>query len=152
MTFNDYGDGGINLNGVDARTLQSSIGAYHVNPGATVDLLNPKYLTYGSGANASYITPNTTAGTFGSTLYLFGPHQTYEDMSLSKSIRITEKVRFSLQAEFLNVFNHPVFGWGNNSGFNSRNAVESSTFGTGYELTTNGAGPRKLELRANIQF
>jgi hypothetical protein len=148
MTFNDYGDGGINLSGVDARTLQSSIGAYHVNTGATVDLLNPKYLTYGSGANASYINPNTTAGTFGSSLYLFGPHQTYEDMSLSKSIPITEKVRFSLQAEFLNIFNHPVFGWGNNSGFSSRNAVQSSTFGTGYEVST----PRRLELRANIQF
>jgi hypothetical protein len=149
MTVNDYGDGGVILNGVDARTLQSSIGAYPTHNGSTIDIINPMYLTTtGAGANKNYITPNSTPGVFGSSLYLYGPHQTYEDMSLSKSIPITEKVRFSLQAEFLNIFNHPVFGWGNNNAINTRNSVLSSGFGTGYEMST----PRRVELRANIQF
>jgi hypothetical protein len=148
MTYNDYGDGGVVLNGITARTLQSSIGVYHVNRGATVDLINPKYLTPGAGANAAYITPNTTAGTLGSSMYLYGPHQTYEDMSLSKSIAITEKIHLLVQSEFLNIFNHPTFGWGNNSGFNGRNSVLGSSFGTGGEVST----PRRVELRANIQF
>jgi hypothetical protein len=156
MTYNDYGDGGINLNGITAQALQSSIGVYHVNSGASVDLINPQYLTKGAGANAAYITPNTTAGTFGSTMYLYGPHQTYEDASLSKSIPITERVHFLVQAEFLNVFNHPVFGWGNNSGFSSHNSVLGSGFGTGTEQgsfsNASGAGPRRIELRANIEF
>ena len=148
MTYNDYGDGGIVLNGVTARTLQSSIGVYHVNSGATVDLINPMYLTKGAGANAAYITPNTTAGTLGPSMYLYGPHQTYEDASLSKSIAITERIHLLVQSEFLNIFNHPTFGWGNNSGFSSRNNVLGSSFGTGGEVST----PRRVELRANIQF
>jgi hypothetical protein len=61
-----------------------------------------------------------------------------------------------VQAEFLNVFNHPTFGWGNNSGFNGRNSVLGSNFGTGTELgsfsAASGAGPRRIELRANIEF
>jgi hypothetical protein len=156
MTYNDYGDGGINLNGITAQTLQSSIGVYHVNAGSKVDLINPMYLTNGAGANAAYITPNTTPGTFGSSMFLYGPHQTYEDASLSKRIPITERVHFLVQAEFLNIFNHPTFGWGNNSGFNGRNSVQGSNFGTGTELgsfsAASGAGPRRIELRANIQF
>jgi hypothetical protein len=156
MTYNDYGDGGIVLNGITAQTLQSSIGVYHVNAGSKVDLINPTYLTKGAGANAAYITPNTTPGTFGSTMFLYGPHQTYEDASLSKRIPITERVHFLVQAEFLNIFNHPTFGWGNNSGFNSRNSVLGTNFGTGTELgsfsNASGAGPRRVDLRANIQF
>jgi hypothetical protein len=156
MTYNDYGDGGINLNGITAQTLQSSIGVYHVNAGSKVDLINPMYLTKGAGANAAYITPNTTPGTFGSSMFLYGPHQTYEDASLSKRIPITERIHFLVQAEFLNIFNHPTFGWGNNSGFNSRNSVLGSNFGTGTELgsfsAASGPGPRRIELRANIQF
>ena len=149
MTYNDYGDGGIALHGITAQTLQSSIGVYHVASGGYVNLVNPTYLSpNGGGANPTYLTPNTTAGTIGSSMYLYGPHQIYEDASLSKAIPITERVRFLVQAEFLNIFNHPVFGWGNNTEFNFNNSVQASSFGTGYEMST----PRRIELRANIEF
>ncbi len=79
-TFNDYGDGGVVLNGITASQLQSAVGVYRIpsvsGQGATyVDLINPKYLVSpsGGGANPAYITPNTTPGTFGSIVYSTRP-------------------------------------------------------------------------------
>ncbi len=148
FTFNDYGDGGINLNGLTASQLQSAVGVYRIpsvsGQGATyVDLINPKYLVSpaGGGANPSYITPNTTAGTFGSIVYLHGPHQTFDDMSLSKRFPITERIHFVFQGEFLNIFNHPVFG-------NFSPGIQNFSFGTG--SVTNAS--RVIELRANVEF
>jgi hypothetical protein len=159
-TFNDYGDGGVTLTGVTASQLQSSVGKYPV-PGTTnVAFLNPKYLLPTGGANTAYITPNTTPGTFGQRVWIHGPHNTYDDVSVTKHFAITEKVRFSLQAEMLNAFNHPTFGPGaTNGGANfGWNAIQSSTFGliTGgtlnpYQNSPNG-GAREIELRANIEF
>jgi hypothetical protein len=40
----------------------------------------------GKGANTAYLKPNTTAGTFGQIFYMYGPHQTFNDMSLTKSV------------------------------------------------------------------
>jgi len=159
-TFNDYGDGGVVLNGVSASQLQSSIGKYPI-PGTTnVAFINPKYLLPTGGANPAYITPNITPGTFGQRIWLHGPHNTYDDVSITKHFPITESLRFSLQAEMLNVFNHPTFGPGaTNGGANfGWNAIQSSSFGliTGgslnpYQNSPNG-GAREIELRANFEF
>jgi hypothetical protein len=142
-TFNDYGDGGVILSGVSRSQLQSSVGVYPVGNAGYVTAINPTYITPGVGANTAFLKPNITAGTFGQVFYMYGPHQTYNDMSLSKRIAITERVRFALQAEFLNVFNHPVFSWA----FGSNN-LQSTAFGQAY----NSNGPRNIELRANIEF
>ena len=127
-TFNDYGDSGVVLNGITAQDLQNSVGVHYVGAarGGYVDILDPKYMVSptGGGANSAYIKVNTTPGTIGANIYLYGPHQTFNDTSISKSVPITERVRFSFQAEMLNVFNHPTFGWSNT-------AVQSSSFGTG---------------------
>jgi Carboxypeptidase regulatory-like domain len=144
-TFNDYGDGGVILNGVTRSQLQSSVGVYSVGNAGYVNALNPTYITPGVGANTSYLRPNTTAGTFGQIFYMYGPHQTYNDMSLSKRIAITERVRFVLQGEFLNAFNHPVFAFNTGAGANN---LQSPNFGTAY----NSNNPRNIELRANIEF
>jgi hypothetical protein len=66
-------------------------------------------------------------------------------MSLTKRIAITERIRFVLQAEFLNAFNHPVFAFNTGGGANN---LQSTTFGQAY----NSNGPRNIELRANIEF
>ena len=144
-TFNDYGDGGVVLNGVTRSQLQSSVGVYSVANAGYVNSLNPTYITPGVGANTSYLKPNTTAGTFGQIFYLYGPHQTFNDMSLTKRIAITERIRFVLQGEFLNAFNHPVFAFNTGGGANN---LQSTNFGTAY----NSNGPRNIELRANIEF
>lgn len=159
-TFNDYGDGGVVLNGVTASQLQSSVGKYPI-PGTTnVAFINPKYLNPAGGFNSTYLAPNTTPGTFGQRVWLHGPHNTYDDISITKNFPISERLRFSLQAEMLNAFNHPTFGPGaTNGGANfGWNAIQSSTFGliTGGPLNPYGTSPnggaREIELRANFEF
>ena len=152
-TFNDYGDGGVVLNGVTESQLQSSVGTYRI-PGTTnVAFINPKYLLTptGGGANPAFITQNTTPGTIGQRIWLHGPHNTYNDLSITKHFPITERFRFSLQAEMLNAFNHPTFGPGaTNGGANfGFNAIQSGGFGiSNGTLNTS----RVIELRGNIEF
>ena len=158
-TFNDYADGGINLNGVTLSQLQSSVGVHRVSatqnggsPAAFVDVIDPKYMAgiSGGGANSTFLTPNSSAGTFGLHPWLYGPHLFDTDMSLNKAVAITERIRFSLQAEFLNVFNHPNFGTPDagiqDFGFGTTGGTVSA-----YQSSPNG-GARMLELRANIEF
>jgi hypothetical protein len=62
-------------------------------------------------------------------------------MALSKLIPIKESVAVSLQAEFINVWNHPTWGTPNGS-------LQSTSFGTSSVST----GARSIELRGNITF
>jgi hypothetical protein len=152
-TFNDYADGGVTLNGVTTSQLQSAIGTYRIPGTTSVGFINPKYLASptGGGANPQYITQNTTPGVIGQRVWLHGPHNTYDDISITKHFPITERLHFSLQAEMLNAFNHPTFGPGaTNGGANfGFNAIQSGGFGI-----SNGAlnGARVIELRGNIEF
>lgn len=165
-TFNDYGDGGVILNGVTPSQLQSSVGKYSIPGTTTVAFLNPKYLSStGGGANPAYITPNNVPGTFGQRVWLHGPHNTFDDMSISKHFPITERLHFTLQAEMLNAFNHPTFSTGaTNGGANfGYNAIQSGGFGilggpldiypgpSNIGLSANG-GARQIEFRANFEF
>jgi len=147
-TFNDYGDGGVTLSGVTTSQLQSSIGKYPLQGTSSVAFINPKYLPSSGGG---YITANATPGSFGQRVWLHGPHNTYDDISVAKHFPITEKIHFTLQGEFLNAFNHPVFGAAaTNGGANyGYNALQNSGFGLSGN-TLNGA--RVIELRANVEF
>jgi len=143
-TFNNYGDGGIVLSGVTAAQLQSSIGVHHVPGQPLVDIIGPKYLASTTGgAIPTQIAPNTTPGTFGNILYLHGPRYFQDDLSITKAVAIREKLRFNLQGEFLNVFNHPAFGIPDRG-------VQDPGFGV--TSGTVGFGARQIELRANIEF
>jgi hypothetical protein len=161
-TFNDYADGGLNLSGVTVSQLQHAIGVFQPTasqcpagqPCTIKDIINPSMFGSGAGTCNSVlkgVCQNTTPGTFGFNPWLYGPHLWNDDMSLSKVVPIGEKVRFSLQAEFLNAFNHP--NWGNSGNF-----INSSGFGTtGIQNFTNvpsriNNGARVVELRANISF
>ncbi|MBV9269089.1 MAG: carboxypeptidase regulatory-like domain-containing protein, partial [Acidobacteriaceae bacterium] len=157
-TFNDYADGGVVLNGVTRSQLQNAVGVYYVpisaNGGQSatyVDLINPKYLVgpAGGGANSAYISPNITPGTIGTLLYLYGPHQVFDDMALSKRVPITERIRFVIQAEFLNVFNHATFS-SNSLVAGSPYSANVQQFGFGTGTVANN--PRVIELRANLEF
>jgi hypothetical protein len=164
FTFNDYADAGVVLTGVTQSQLQSSIGVYRIPNQPTVDFINPKYLANngtGGGANPTYINQNTTPGTIGQRIWLYGPHATFDDVSVTKNVPITERVRFKLQMEMLNAFNHPVFGVGAGNGCTYycfpggfSPTVLSGNFGRGNGTLTNGSniGARQIELRANIEF
>jgi hypothetical protein len=147
-TFNDYGDGGITLTGVTSSQLQQSVGVHRVAGKSYANLIDPKYITPGRGANPAYITPNTTPGTIGSIVYLHGPHAFFQDVSVSKTIPIREQFKFRLQGEFLNAWNHPVFG--NTPGsFNA--SIQSSSFGRG-SVTNQSSFGRIIEIRGNFEF
>ncbi len=159
-TFNDYGDGGIGLNGVSVAQIQKSMGAYRVANSPFVDIVNPKYLVSatGGGANPNYIAANASAGTLGQNPYLYGPHYFDEDIAISKIFPIRENISSKFQAEMLNAFNHPNFGTnftnpeteGLVNGLNnSITSVENNSFGT---ITGPTTGARVIELRLSVQF
>ncbi|MGB6974248.1 MAG: carboxypeptidase-like regulatory domain-containing protein [Terracidiphilus sp.] len=163
-TYNDYADGGVQLQGVTTSQLQSSMGVRQVAGQPYANFLDPKYLVSpsGGGANASYIAPNITPGTFGQLVYLHGPRQFFQDMELTKTIPIHETMNFTLQASFINVWNHPVFG--NTDGYGPYvpgvsasspsfdSGVQDYNFGEG-SPTNEGAGfGRQIELRGNFRF
>ena len=161
-TFNDYADGGLNLSGVTVSQLQHAIGVFTPTasqcpagqPCTFKDIINPAMFGSGTGTCNSVVKgvcQNTTPGTFGANPWLYGPHMWNDDMAISKVVPIGERVRFSLQAEFLNAFNHP--NWGNPGNF-----VNSSGFATAGILNFTNVpsainnGARVIELRANISF
>jgi hypothetical protein len=154
-TFNDYGDGGFALNGVSVSKLQSAIGVYHAD-GPYANIINPALFGTPSGNCNSYlkgVCQNTTPGTLGYNPWLYGPHIWNDDMSLSKAISFNERIRFTFQAEALNVFNH--VSWGSPNGFGSVSSPgfgQSSTLSFTNLATNNNGGQRVLELRANISF
>jgi hypothetical protein len=160
-TFNDFADGGVVLNGVTSSQLQSSVGAHHIPGTTTTAFLDPKYYMNttvgGGGANPQFIVPNTTAGTIGQRVWLYGPHATYDDVSITKNFAITEQMRFNLQALMLNAFNHPTFGPPfTNGGQGGQSNVTSGSFATSSgTLNPNqlpDGGARTIELRANFEF
>lgn len=156
-TYNDYADSGVVLHGVTSSQLQSAVGVHEVKGEAFADLINPKYLASatGGGSNNQYLAPNTAPGTIGQVLYLHGPRQFYQDMSVTKAVPIHESLMFQLQASFINVWNHPVFGDGTGAGaFDS--GVQDYGFGQGSPTNeSSGETPgfgRIVELRGNFTF
>jgi hypothetical protein len=159
-TFNDYGDGGLVLNGITKSQLQNAVGIYHV-AGPYIDVINPKLLTGSTCGNSVLVgvCQNTTPGTFGINPWLYGVHVWNDDLSLSKSIPIRENIHFTFQAEFLNVFNHPNFTTpGQGPFFIGSTNVQNGGFGRAGLLnftnvaTNNNNSARVVELRANISF
>ena len=149
-TFNNIADGGVVLNGVTRDQLQNAVGVYKTGVNY-VQLIDPKYRTAGVGANTSYVKANTIPGYFSGVNWLYGPHAFFCDISLTKQTAITEKVKFTLQAQFLNAFNHPVFGAGTNPiGANVRSSGWATV--TGQTTGAQGSNPRQIEIRANFSF
>jgi hypothetical protein len=136
-------DAGVVLNGLTVADFQKSIGIRKTgNPWVlTVD---PKFIGSDGAANASSLSRATDAGVWGYRPYVYGPGWYNVDFSANKTIPVHERMRFVLQGEFLNLFNHPTFGMGT-LGITS----------TGFGQTTNGnqfAQARRIEFRANFEF
>lgn len=141
-TFNQN-DGGVTLTGVTVSQLQHQVSIRKAAPGSPwVNLFNSKYYASSGQANNSFISPNFNAGTIGTLMWLHGPKWINTDMALTKVIPIHESLNFTLQGEFLNVFNHPAW-----TGMDS--GVQDYTFGTTSSTANN---PRNIEVRGNFQF
>lgn len=136
-------DGGITLNGVTVSQLESQIKVRRGPAGSgLVNLFDPKFISSSGQANTQYISPNFNAGKFGTLMWLHGPKWINTDLQVSKVIPIHGEMNFTLQAAFLNAFNHVAWA-GMDTG------VQDGVFGT-----TSGTanGPRNIEIRGNFRF
>jgi hypothetical protein len=136
-------DAGVAFSGITPSQLQSAIGVYRgANP--WVETVNPnKVPTTSNGAvDQNLLAPASTAGVWGYRPFIYGPKWYNADLSLNKTIPIRESVRFTFQAQFLNVFNHPTFNLGTLN-------PQSLTFA---QSTTGPTTARRIEFRANIEF
>jgi hypothetical protein len=137
-TFNNKRDGGLILNGISPQDIQDKVGLYY-NAAGQPYFLPPDWVTQIKADGT--ITSNNVPGTWGQIFYLHGPHQTYTDIGIAKTVPITQQVRFKFQVEMLNAFNHFTFG-------QSTTALTSTGFGRASQLATS----RRIELRGNIEF
>src|SRR5258708_20403491 len=73
-----------------------------------------------------------------------GPGEFLSDMSIFKNFTITERVHAQFQAEFFNVFNHPVYG-------NPNSCVDCSNGGLITSLESNSL-MRQLQFGVRVTF
>jgi hypothetical protein len=141
-TFNQS-DSGISLKGVTVSQLQKQIG---VRPSAVgsgrVNLFGSQYYSSVGQANTQYISPQFSAGQFGTLMWLHDPKWISTDMAITKVIPLHREMNFSIQAEFINAFNHVAWA-GMDTG------VQDTTFGT---TSSTANGPRNIEIRGNFRF
>jgi hypothetical protein len=147
-TYNASADGGVVLNGVTPSQLQAAVGVHRLPGRTTASMIDPKYLSTGGTSNYSYVAPNTTPGTIANIIFLHGPTAFTQNLAATKVVPIKEQLSFNLQAEFINVWNHPVFGNTFGSVSDTNRSVQSTSFATAG--VTNS--PRAIELRANFIF
>jgi carboxypeptidase family protein len=142
-------DSGVILNGITREELQKMV---KLSSGARLGnafFLDPKLIGPDGRANPQFISSPTTPGEFGQFIDLYGPSVFIPDLSLSKDIAITERVKLNIWATFLNAFNRPVFEA--SGGVAGAVNIDSTTFGqTG--TTVGGGGARTIQFRAGLTF
>lgn len=153
-------DSGVILNGVNVHTLQKKlVGYYRQNSTSNpLLLLNPALFNPGNPSQAMVTSPSTP-GQFGQFIYLTSPQFVNTDFAVTKYFPIWEKVRLNIQAEFLNIFNHPNFAIETTAGTNSpaETATITSAPTTQGAISTLGAaqpngGARAIQFRTNLSF
>ncbi len=144
-TLNNIGDGGVNLQGLPLSQFRDMVlEAPRNNQAGTFSLtrVDPALLNSDGTANQKYFAPWTTAGSIGQRIYMTGAWFWSLNASVNKDIRLSERFRFTLQAEFLNVLNHPEFD------LPTLNPT-STTFG---QVTSSMVAPRNIQLRAYLRW
>jgi hypothetical protein len=151
----DVSDSGVVLNGVTVKQLQKEVG-YYPGPNSSTPrlLMNPKVFTNGS------LLPETTPGQLGRFVYLTGPQFINTDFSVTKDFPLFEELHLNIQAEMLNLFNHP--DWSVVDGFsgNTNNpaqyvTVTNSPAVPGAQTNPEGlgsGGARDIQFRVQLQF
>jgi hypothetical protein len=139
-TFNDSGESGVVLEGITQAQLQAKTGVYRTGMNYFY-FLDPSLLN--ANGSAAKIGPASTPGVFGNFIYLYGPRYFNTDLSLTRSFSFSERLKGNLQAQFVNVFNHPNFL---TSGGTMN--VQSTTFAHNNSVTS----PRTIQFRFNLRF
>jgi hypothetical protein len=152
QTFNNLFDGGIVLHGITNKQLQHAVGFHSVAGNRFAQYwIDPKYVTAGVGTNSALVTPNSTPGSIGTRYWMWGNRYWKPNFSVTKWVPIKDRMRFNMQGEFLDVFNHPRWGIGDAG---AQDASFGETFGKASgETTQTGLNyGRIIELRANFEF
>jgi hypothetical protein len=152
QTYNNLFDGGINLTGVTNKQLQKAIAYRSADKlGYTDYWIDPKYISAGGSANSTYLIPNSTPGTVGTRYWLYGTRYFKPNLSASKSLTLRNEMKFSMQGEFLDVFNHARREVGD-AGL--QDASFGQTFGKSADNYTQTGLPfgRIIEIRGNFEF
>lgn len=143
VNVNSGTDSGVVFNGLSLSQLSSELNTFSNGPNGTTLYSAARSLIGPTGrANTQYLALPSTPGQFGQYLYVYGPKFFSADMSLNKDIPIKDRARFSIQAEFLNFMNHPVFSAGSYN-------INSTSFG---QTSTVAVNPRVVQLRANLRW
>ncbi len=134
-------DSGVVLNGITTADLQSAVKVQKLGS-PWVQTFDPKLIGSNGAANPALIAPNTNPGFFGYRPWIYGPGWYNVDLSVNKTVPIRERYRVTLQAQFLNLFNHTNFSLGGTG-------IQSLTFG---QSTGGPGGARNIEFRLNFEF
>jgi hypothetical protein len=148
LTVNQQDSGVVPV--ANRAVLQSTIGTYKTgNP--YVYFFNPNLIGSDGRANSNYLALPTTAGQFGTNLFLYGPHYITDDLSITKSMPIFgERLRTEIRAEMVNAFNHPIFQIPSGDTFTvSGINISSTTFGRSTTTTTSA---RQVQFRIRFVF
>jgi hypothetical protein len=148
-------DSGVVLNGITVNQLQKAVGYYPGPNTATPRLLmNPAVFASGK------VLPETTPGQLGQFIYLHGPQYINTDFAVTKIFPIFEQLKLNIQAEMLNLFNHPA--WSVNDGYSGGTNnpaqyvnVQNNPTVPGVQSNPEGLGSngaRDLQFRVQLQF
>ncbi len=172
-TVNQF-DSGVDLVGMSAKDLQNML-QIRKDPAAATrgsvfwlpdDVIQNSLIAFGlrpGTPSGRYIAPASTAGRFGSYVYLYGPSFFRADLSLVKKTRMTEKSDVEFRVEFLNAFNNINFLIGNvgagDISNTDANTVTANTLTFGQTThayrdvsTTNDPGGRLIQFVLRINF
>jgi hypothetical protein len=144
-TFNNQTSGIVFGNGFTLDALRNALSTIpdmnHVVNGALLANVGP--LVQSSGiVNPAYLAPNSTPGSFGQLVYLYGKTTFAYNMSVNKAVRIHERLNVGFRLEALNFLNHPFFSSLGSS------TVTGNTFGQ----ITSTSGTRSALLRGYVSW
>jgi hypothetical protein len=163
-TFNNStANNGAQLTGITFADFKKNVGLYKTPTG--VFYVNPALLDITLGTTGSTTGQATSAklkpglmsapapGTFGDfpVNSLNGPSFFNFDFSVTKRIRITERVRFELKGTAINILNHPNFIFPATSTGGTTNIInfDSTSFG---RVTFQRGGSRAMNIIAQLRF
>jgi hypothetical protein len=157
----DVSDSGVVLDGVTTKQLQRAVG-YYKGPNTSTPMLmmNPNVFNGTSSPVSGTVGAEATPGVLGQFIYLHGPQLVSTDFAVTKVFPLFERVTLNMQAEMLNVFNHPEWAIIDGYSGNTNNpaqyvTVSNSPAATGTQTNPEGLnsnGARDIQFRAQIVF
>ncbi len=156
----DPNDSGVVLNGVTVTQLQSEV-AVRPSPTITdsgVTIPNPSIqalmLPSSLFAPGGAVQPESTPGVIAPPIFLHGPMYVNTDLSLNKEIPIWERVHMEINAEFINLFNHPNFNYTDGYSGHTNNPAQYLFVNIPpySPLRLAESGNRQIQFRAQIVF